>query len=85
MKKLAISDFPKFLAIKLIEVYQFLLSPDHSWLKTRFPYGYCRHYPSCSQYSKLVIQKLGLLKGGFLAVKRIISCNPFVESRVDHI
>lgn len=74
---------PSLLAIKLIEVYQFTLSPDHSWLKARFPYGYCRHYPSCSQYAKESLEKFGLIKGSALSLKRIVKCNGFVNPSID--
>jgi len=39
MKKLAnnIFNIPKYLLISIIDIYQSILSPDHSWLKARFP------------------------------------------------
>jgi hypothetical protein len=37
----------------------------------------CRFYPSCSSYSIEAIEKYGILKGGWLAVKRISRCHPF--------
>lgn len=37
----------------------------------------CRYYPTCSDYSIEAIQRFGVLKGGMLAIKRILSCNPF--------
>jgi len=78
-----IFDLPKNLAVLLIKIYQKTLSPDHSWLKGRFPHGYCRHYPSCSEYSRQAIIKFGLIKGALLGSKRILRCNPFVEPSVD--
>lgn len=50
-------------AIKLIDIYQIYLSPDHSpyWSKIRRPA--CRYYPTCSEYTKQAIVKLGLFKG----------------------
>jgi putative component of membrane protein insertase Oxa1/YidC/SpoIIIJ protein YidD len=47
--------------IKLIELYQKYVSPDHSeWGKQRYG-AYCRYYPSCSEYSKEAIEKKGLI------------------------
>jgi putative membrane protein insertion efficiency factor len=69
--------------IKSIEIYQRTLSPDHGLLAARYPYGFCRHYPSCSEYTKLAIIHQPLLKAIGLSTKRIISCNPFVAPRVD--
>jgi len=37
----------------------------------------CRFYPSCSQYGKEALLKYGLLKGGYLALRRILHCHPF--------
>ena len=74
---------PAHFFILLIKLYQLTLSPDHSWLKGRFPYGYCRHYPSCSEYTKQALEKFGLVKGGWMGVKRILRCNPWVHPKVD--
>jgi uncharacterized protein len=67
----------------MVGLYQVLLSPDHSWLATRFPYGYCRHYPSCSEYSRQSLLKFGLPKGLFLSVRRVLHCHPWAEPSVD--
>lgn len=40
-------------------------------------HGYCKHVPTCSQYAKEAIMEHGVIKGGYLAVKRIAKCNPF--------
>ncbi|MBX7183236.1 MAG: membrane protein insertion efficiency factor YidD [Bacteroidia bacterium] len=37
----------------------------------------CRYTPTCSQYGIEAIQKYGPWKGGFLTLKRILSCNPW--------
>ena len=47
----------KYILIKIIELYQHTLSPDHGWLKGLYPAGYCRFTPSCSDYSKEAIMK----------------------------
>jgi putative membrane protein insertion efficiency factor len=36
----------------------------------------CRYTPTCSQYSVQALQKHGLIKGGWLAIKRISRCRP---------
>lgn len=76
---------PGYLAAGLIEAYQYLLSPDHSWLAARFPYGYCRHYPTCSEYSRQSFLKFGVVKGVYLSAKRIIKCNPWASPSVDQV
>jgi putative membrane protein insertion efficiency factor len=37
----------------------------------------CRYTPTCSEYAILALKKHGPLKGTFLAIKRIVSCNPW--------
>lgn len=78
-----LTSLPKQLAVLLISGYQKILSPDHSWLKAKYPYGYCRHYPTCSEYSKKAIDKHGLVKGGWFSIKRVLKCNPLTEPKVD--
>jgi putative membrane protein insertion efficiency factor len=58
------------LLIKLIKIYQKFISP----LKGKRT---CRFYPTCSTYSINALEKYGVLKGGYLALKRIMSCHPF--------
>jgi putative component of membrane protein insertase Oxa1/YidC/SpoIIIJ protein YidD len=74
---------PARLAVLFINLYQFTLSPDHSWLKAKYPYGYCRHYPSCSEYTKQAISSKGLIQGSLQGVIRVARCNPFSKPRVD--
>lgn len=73
------------IVIFFITVYQKTLSPDHGWFKGRYPYGYCRHYPSCSEYTKQALKKHGLLPGIFFGVIRIIKCNPWAEPKIDNV
>jgi putative membrane protein insertion efficiency factor len=57
------------LLIGLIKVYQLLISP-------LLPMA-CRYTPSCSEYGIQALQKHGPWKGGYLAIRRILSCNPW--------
>jgi len=64
IKKILINIF-----IGLIRFYQMTISP-------LFPHT-CRYTPTCSTYSVQALKKYGPFKGGWLAIKRILSCNPF--------
>lgn len=37
----------------------------------------CRYTPTCSQYAYEAIEKYGAIKGGYLAIRRILRCHPF--------
>jgi len=72
-----IDNFLKRGAIAFIKLYQKTLSPDHGAFKHKHPYGFCRFYPTCSDYSIQAIDKYGIIKGGFKSAWRILRCNPF--------
>jgi putative membrane protein insertion efficiency factor len=41
----------------------------------------CRYSPSCSEYAKIVIYKHGIVKGGIMAMKRLLSCRPSIQPK----
>ncbi|MFA6215304.1 MAG: membrane protein insertion efficiency factor YidD [Patescibacteria group bacterium] len=69
--------------MKLIKIYQKTLSFDHGPLHRLFPNGYCRFHPTCSEYGYQAIEKYGVIKGGILAIWRILRCNPWNKGGFD--
>ena len=67
----------KKLMIFLIELYRKYISPMKS---TKCPY-----IPTCSEYGLEAVKKYGAFKGGFLALWRIIRCNPFSKGGYDPV
>jgi len=45
----------------------------------------CRFRPTCSEYAMEAIAKYGALKGGWLALKRILRCNPLCKGGYDPV
>ena len=45
----------------------------------------CRFYPTCSQYAYEAISKYGVIKGGWMAIKRICKCHPFHPGGYDPV
>jgi len=43
----------------------------------------CKYIPTCSNYAITVINDFGVIKGSYLAIKRIIRCNPFSKGGID--
>lgn len=63
--------------ILIIRLYQITLSP--------FIGQSCRYIPTCSNYGIEAIKKYGAIKGGWLTLKRILSCNPWGGSGYDPV
>lgn len=55
--------------LKIIRFYQTAVSP-------LFP-PRCRFIPTCSQYALEAVEKYGAWKGGWLALRRFLRCQPF--------
>lgn len=45
----------------------------------------CRFQPTCSQYALTAIERFGALKGSWLALKRLLRCNPFCKGGYDPV
>lgn len=60
---------PRRAAALLIRGYQRFISPV-------LPAS-CRFYPSCSQYTLEAVTRYGLIRGGWLGLRRLVRCHPF--------
>lgn len=67
---------PRFVVITLIRLYQVVASP--------FP-SPCRYTPSCSSYAREAVERYGALRGTWLALKRLLRCNPLGSSGYDPV
>ncbi len=72
LKKILIAIFTL-----IIKLYQLIVSPF-------FPPS-CRFTPTCSTYGLQAIKKHGPFKGGWLTLKRILSCHPWGKSGHDPV
>ena len=45
----------------------------------------CRYHPTCSSYTLEALEKHGTIKGGRLAIKRILKCHPLGGSGIDNV
>lgn len=52
-----------------VHAYRYLISP-------LLP-GACRFYPTCSEYTLEAIEKRGVVKGAWLALRRLARCQPW--------
>ena len=67
----------KRLMLLLSRFYQKAISP-------LFP-PRCRFYPTCSAYAFTAIERFGALRGGYLALRRILKCHPFHPGGYDPV
>lgn len=67
----------KRVLIALIRFYQTAVSP--------YKRPCCKYYPTCSNYAVEAIERFGAFKGSFLALFRILRCNPFSRGGYDPV
>jgi putative membrane protein insertion efficiency factor len=65
------------LLVLLVRVYQRLISP-------LFPAS-CRYVPSCSEYAAQALRRHGMVRGLWLAARRIVRCHPWAEGGDDPV
>jgi putative membrane protein insertion efficiency factor len=68
---------PQYLTVALVKAYQRWLSPLLG--------NNCRFHPSCSYYAIEAINRFGVLKGCWLAGKRILKCHPLNAGGLDPV
>ena len=67
----------KTLVILLIRGYRIFISP-------LFPPS-CRFNPTCSQYALEAVERFGAMRGGWMAIRRILRCHPFHPGGYDPV
>jgi len=70
-------EVPQRTALGLIKLYKGAVSP--------YLPGTCRYTPTCSEYAAAAIRRFGAARGGVMALKRILRCNPFHEGGYDPV
>lgn len=65
------------LVILVLRAYRYVLSP---LLGNR-----CRFHPSCSTYTQEAVERFGVLRGGWMGIRRIGRCHPFHPGGLDPV
>lgn len=66
---------PRNIVILLLRVYRAVISPLYGQV--------CRYYPSCSAYGLGAVQEHGVVRGGWLTVRRLARCHPWADGGID--
>ncbi|MCL2024803.1 MAG: membrane protein insertion efficiency factor YidD [Coriobacteriia bacterium] len=69
--------WPRTILALVIRGYRQVISP-------LFP-ATCKYYPTCSMYAIEAVEKQGVFRGGWLAIKRIVRCNPWSHGGYDPV
>ena len=68
---------PRRLVVLLLRAYRVVVSPLYG--------PTCRFYPSCSEYALVAVERHGVVRGGWLAVRRLLRCHPWNPGGVDPV
>ncbi|WP_075075258.1 membrane protein insertion efficiency factor YidD [Longilinea arvoryzae] len=71
-------NFPRWILLLLIRLYQLTIART-------LPPDTCRFYPTCSHYGYQAIYKHGAIRGTWLAISRLVRCNPFNAGGYDPV
>jgi len=72
MKQLA-----KTAVLAFLRAYKWMVSP---WLPPA-----CRYLPTCSEYAMEAVERYGALRGGYMAVWRLLRCHPLGKGGYDPV
>ncbi len=69
--------------LALIRLYQYALSPDHSFWARRLGLRFCRFRPTCSMFARQAIERHGAIGGAAMVIARLIRCGPWSRPGFD--
>ncbi len=62
-----------------------LLLRGYKWVLSPMLPPSCRYIPTCSEYAIEAVERYGALRGGWMAMARILRCHPFVKGGYDPV
>jgi len=71
------NQLTKAIVLALLRGYRWTISP-------MLPPA-CRYVPTCSEYAQEAVDRYGSLRGGMMALRRVLRCHPFAGSGYDPV
>jgi hypothetical protein len=71
------SECAKFAVLRMLQGYKWAVSP-------LLPPA-CRYVPTCSEYAMEAVERYGAVRGGWMAMRRVLRCHPFVRGGYDPV
>jgi putative membrane protein insertion efficiency factor len=69
--------FAKLVTLQMLRGYKWAISPQ-------FPPA-CRYVPTCSEYAMEAVERYGAMRGGWMALMRLLRCHPFAPGGYDPV
>ena len=70
-------SFAKLVVLQLLRAYKWAISPMFA--------PACRYVPTCSEYAMEAVDRYGALRGGLVALVRLLRCHPFATGGYDPV
>ena len=70
-------EFAKIVVLRLLRAYKWVISP--------MILPACRYVPSCSEYAMEAVERYGAVRGGMMALWRVLRCHPFSRGGHDPV
>ncbi len=71
------NQISKAAVLILLRTYKYAVSPMFS--------PACRYVPTCSEYATEAVEHYGVLRGGWMSLKRVLRCHPLAKSGYDPV
>ncbi len=70
-------NYAKLAVLQVLRGYKWAISP-------LFPPS-CRYVPTCSEYAMEAVERFGALRGGWMALGRLLRCHPVARGGYDPV
>ncbi len=70
---------------RMVKIFVLSLLRGYKWAISPLFLPACRYVPTCSEYAMEAVDRYGVLRGGWMATRRVLRCHPFVKGGYDPV